>query len=335
MPELRRDPVIGRWVIISTERARRPNGFPVHRETQGSSPCPFCPGAEEKTPPEIMAYAPADRAINKPGWWVRVVPNKYPVLQIEGQIHRTGEDLYDKMDGMGAHEVIIETPDHAHQMEDLPPEKLQDVLWCYRERMLDLKKDPRLEYVLIFKNRGTAAGASIAHAHSQLIATPMVPIRVKQEMRGSDEYFEKKGRCIFCDIITLEGTKKERVVDENDDFIVLAPFASRFPFEMWVLPKKHDSNYERIQKPQVINLARMIRSVLHRLNGVLDFPAYNFILHTAPQKATFLAHFHWHIELIPKLVQTAGFEWGTGFYINPIPPEEATKHLRNHSVPDA
>ena len=194
MPELRRDPVIGRWVIISTERSRRPGGFSSHRETQGSTPCPFCPGNENKTPPEIMAFAPKGRPANAPGWWVRVIPNKYPALQIEGDLHRTGEDLFDKMDGLGAHEVVVETEDHARQMEDLDEFRIKDVFWAYRERILDLKKDPRFEYVLVFKNRGAAAGASLAHAHSQLIATPMVPIRVKQELRGAEEYYEQKGR---------------------------------------------------------------------------------------------------------------------------------------------
>jgi UDPglucose--hexose-1-phosphate uridylyltransferase len=210
MPEFRRDPVIGRWVIISTERSRRPGDFNHVRESQGSVPCPFCPGNEEKTPPEILAFGDSGRGPNQPGWWVRVIPNKYPALRIEGQLHRTGELLYDKMDGLGAHEVFIETPDHQKRIEDLDEKKLQDVLWAYRERMLDLKKDNRLEYILVFKNHGAAAGATLVHAHSQLIATPMVPIRVKQELRGADEYFEQKGRCIYCDRRTAISSPSRR-----------------------------------------------------------------------------------------------------------------------------
>jgi UDPglucose--hexose-1-phosphate uridylyltransferase len=328
MPELRRDPIIGRWVIVSTERRRRPNDFNHVRESQGSVPCPFCPGNEEKTPPEIMAYGPADRVANSPGWRVRVVPNKYPALRIEGQLHRSGDQLFDKMDGLGAHEVIIESDDHSKQLEDLTDEQVQDVFWSYRERILDLKRDTRLEYILIFKNRGAAAGASLAHAHSQLIATPMVPIRVKQEMRGADEYFEKTGRCIFCDIIQQEDRLKERVVDENDDFIAFTPFASRFPFEIWIMPKKHGSDFEGARRPELVQLGHLVKSVFQRLNGVLEQPAYNFVIQNSPLKQNNIAFYHWRLEIIPKLTQIAGFEWGTGFYINAVPPEQAASLLR-------
>jgi len=328
LPELRRDPLIGRWVIISTERKRRPSDFIHARESQGSVPCPFCPGNEEKTPPEISAYSSPGRLPNRPGWWVRVVPNKYPALRVEGQIHRTGDHLYDKMDGLGAHEVIIETEDHGKQLEDLSDERLQDVFWTYRDRINDLKKDPRLEYILIFKNRGVAAGASLAHAHSQLIATPMVPIRVKQEMRGADDYYERRGRCIFCDMVQQELAQKVRVVDENPGFVAITPFASRFPFEISVLPKKHRSDFSEIPKSEVIELGRMIKSVFQRLNRVLDNPSYNFVLHDSPLKDSHLEYYHWHIEIMPKLSQTAGFEWGTGFYINPTPPEQAAEYLK-------
>ena len=335
MPELRRDPVIGRWVIISTERSRRPGGFSVHRETQGSVPCPFCAGNESKTPPEVMALAPRNRAANAPGWWVRVVPNKYPALQIEGDLHRTGEDLFDKMDGLGAHEVVIETEDHSRQLEDLDEGRIQDVIGAWRDRILDLKKDPRFEYILVFKNRGAAAGASLSHAHSQLIATPMVPIRVKQELRGAEEYFEQKGRCIFCEMLRVEMEKKDRVVEVNDDFAVITPFASRFPFEMWILPRVHASDFDKLSERQGKSLSRILKSVLGRLNNVLDMPPYNFIIHTAPLKANNATHYHWHIELMPKIVHTAGFEWGAGFYINPTPPEQAAQYLREATSTDS
>jgi UDPglucose--hexose-1-phosphate uridylyltransferase len=328
LPELRRDPIIGRWVIVSTERNKRPTDFGKDRENQGAIPCPFCPGNEMKTPPEVLSYGPANRSPNSSNWWTRVVPNKFPALQIEGQLHRSGEGMYDKMDGLGAHEVIIETPDHDKQLQHMDENRIEDVFWAYRDRIVDLKKDPRLEYVLIFKNCGAAAGATLSHAHSQLIATPMVPIRVKQEMQGAAAYFEYKERCIFCDIIRHEQLQKVRLVDENNDFIAITPFASRFPFETWVLPKKHDYNFEDIQKPEMINLARMMKSVLSRLDKVLDQPPYNFVIHNSPLKANFLEHYHWHIEVIPKLTQTAGFEWGTGFYINPTPPEQAATFLR-------
>lgn len=328
MPELRRDPFIGRWVIIATERSKRPNAFSIRREQQGSTPCPFCPGNEDKTPPEIVAYGAPKRERNKPGWWVRVVPNKYPALQIEGDLHRTGEELFDKMDGTGAHEVIVETEDHAKLFEELPEDRMRDVMWAWRDRLLDLKKDPRFQYIMLFKNSGAAAGASIQHAHSQLIALPMVPIRVRQKLRGSEDYFEKRGRNIFDEIIRAEKEKGVRVVAENEDFIALMPFAARFPFETWVLPKSLESHFEAMKDGQYVSLARIMKSVLGRMNKALDYPPFNFMIHNAPLKWASLEHYSWHIEIIPKLVQTAGFEWGTGFYINPVSPEEAARHLR-------
>ncbi len=329
MPELRRDPFIGRWVIISTERSKRPNSYTsVHREQQGSAPCPFCPGNEDKTPGELLAYGQPKREANKPGWWLRVVPNKYPVLAIEGDLHRTGEDLFDKMDGLGAHEVVVETDDHSKSLEDLDVDRIRDVMNAWKERILDLRRDPRFEYILVFKNSGAAAGASIQHTHSQLIATPMVPIRVKQKMHGAEEYYEQRGRSIFADFIRAEKEKKVRIVEENDDFVSIAPFASRFPFETWVLPKNLASHYESMEPRHLHSLAGIMKSTLGRMNKVLDFPSYNFLIHNAPLKSASLSYFTWHIEIMPKLVQTAGFEWGTGFYINPVAPEDAARHMR-------
>jgi len=333
MPELRRDPIIGRWVIIATERSRRPGGFSLNREPQGTVPCPFCPGNESKTPPEIWAVGQKNRVPNQPGWTTRVVPNKYPALEIEGDLHRSSEDLFAKMDGLGAHEVIVETDDHNRQLEDLDDARAVDVLHAWRDRIVDLKKDKRFEYVLVFKNRGASAGASVAHAHSQLIATPMVPIRVKQEIRGAEEYHEQKGRCIYCDIIQAELDKNERVVEHNDDFVVITPFASRFAFEMWILPRVHATDYDQMPESSYVSLAKILKKALTRLNNVLDMPPYNFIIHTGPLKTNGLAHYHWHIELMPKIVHTAGFEWGAGFYINPTPPELAARYLRD-ALPD-
>lgn len=332
MPELRRDPVMGRWVIISTERNKRPHDFAVEKDFPQAGACPFCPGYEDKTPSEIMAYYSNGRERNKSGWWIRVIPNKFPALQIEGDLNRTGEGMYDKMHGLGAHEVIIETPHHDQSFHEMELDKIQDLFWAYRDRIIDLKKDPRLEYILIFKNHGAAAGASLSHPHSQLIAMPMVPVRLKQELNGSKSYFEYKERCVFCDITRQELDSKARVVTHNSDFIAFAPFASRFPFELWVLPLKHNSDYHSLQKTEMTSLAAMMKDVLGRHHFVLDNPPYNFILHTAPLKSSNLQHYHWYIEIIPKLTKFAGFEHGTGFYINPTPPEEAAKLLREAAI---
>jgi UDPglucose--hexose-1-phosphate uridylyltransferase len=332
MPELRRDPVIGRWVIISSDRGKRPHDYSVQGDYPQGGTCPFCPGYEDRTPPEILAYYHTGREKNKSGWWVRVIPNKYPALEIEASLNRTGDGMYDKMSGLGAHEVIIETPTHDQAYHAMEPTKLEDVFWAFRDRIADLKKDDRLEYILIFKNHGAAAGASLRHPHSQLIAMPMVPIRIKEEISGARNYFDYKERCVYCDMIRQESEQKVRLVAENADFVAFAPYASRFPFEVWVMPKRHSSDYHDIQKTEVASLTAMMKNVLGKQNFVLDDAPFNFILHTAPLKTPRLPHYHWYIEIIPKLTKLAGFEQGTGFYINPTPPEDAAKTLRETAI---
>ena len=332
MPELRKDPVVGRWVIISTERGRRPSDF------NGAAPpppnaktCPFCVGNEDKTPAEILAYREQGTLPNTPGWSTRVVPNKFPALQIEGSLDRRGEGLYDRMSGVGAHEVVIEGPNHDLDLADLPVEHIEQVLLAYRERVLDLFRDRRMRYVLIFKNHGDQAGATLEHTHTQLIATPIIPKNIQEELEGARRYWELKERCVFCDIVqqeTAEGLGR-RVVSMSDRFVALMPFASRFPFETWILPREHDASYQTLGEPtEYRDLAAMLKDTLQRLNRALDRPPYNFVLHTAPVSDLDLEYFHWHFEIMPKLTRVAGFEIGSGFYINPTPPEDAAQYLR-------
>jgi len=327
MPELRKDPVIGRWVIIATERAKRPSAYVGGHEKPKAGFCPFCRGQEVHTPPEVLAYRDPGSERNGTGWWVRVVPNKFPALQIEGQLQRRGEGMYDCMNGVGAHEVVIETPEHEMSLADIPPRQMQEVIWAFRDRVVELKKDPRFRYILIFKNHGREAGASLDHPHSQIIAMPIVPKRVQEELEGARRFWEYKERCVFCDIIAQEEKDQKRVVLENNSFIVIAPFASRFPFETWVLPKEHSLYFHEIQKNQVTELAEIMQALLGRLKTILDDPPYNFMIHTAPFERAGIPYYHWQIEVIPKLTKVAGFEWGTGFYINPTPPEDAARFL--------
>ncbi len=329
LPELRKDPITGRWVIIATDRAKRPSDFLRERvQIRGGGFCPFCYGNETKTPPEVLAYRPDGSQRDGPGWTVRVVPNKFPALGVEGTLDRQGEGLYDKMNGIGAHEVIIETPEHRLTLANMPTRGIEDVLWAFRDRILDLKKDRRFKYILIFKNYGDAAGASLEHNHSQLIALPVIPKRVLEEIDGSKEYYTFKERCVFCDIVRQEEASQIRVVSENQGFVALAPFAPRFPFELWILPKDHRSAFEESQKSEFEQLAPILKDMLMRLDKVLDGPAYNFILHSSPLPDSSNDYYHWHFEIMPKLTRVAGFEWGTGFYINPTPPEESAKFLR-------
>ena len=332
MSEFRKDPITSRWIIVSPDFKNRMN-IPEKTEEINSGPipdnCPFCPGNESKTPPEITAYRKGG-VKNGPGWWVRIIPNKFPALQIEPPLKRRGLGMYDMMNGVGAHEVIIETPNHYMSLGKMNEKEVEDILWAYYDRFSDLQKDPRMEYILIFKNHKKEAGSSLEHPHSQIIATPIVPKRVMEEMRHSKRYYDYKKRCLFCDIINQEMEDKKRIVYENDYFITLTPFASRFPYEMHILPKQHQSSFAMVKPTEMSYLAISLRDALRRMYKLLNDPPYNFILHTTLMRKNDerRIYYHWHIEIVPRLIKMTGFEWGSGFHINPIFPEDAASELR-------
>ncbi len=340
MPELRKDPVLGRWVIIATERAKRPSDFEVTREETETASCVFCEGRESETPPEVFAVRREGTGTDEPGWDVRVIPNKYPALEITGELDREGVGLCDMANGIGVHEVIVETPDHSQAMADLSAAHIAKVMRTYRQRILDLEEDRRLKYVLIFKNQGRSAGASLQHAHSQLIATPITPKRVKEKLDGAKRYFDYKHRCVFCDYIKQETELfGERLVTESAHFVCVSPFAARFPFEIWILPKRHMLDFALIEGDEAADLGRVLKVVLLKLRAALNDPPFNYVLHMAPYRrprggywTTIEEDYHWHVELIPRLTRVAGFEWGSGFYINPTAPEVAAETLRNTQV---
>jgi UDPglucose--hexose-1-phosphate uridylyltransferase len=329
MSELRKDPVTGRWVIISTERRKRPTDF--HRESVSVAPddsCPFCEGHEAMTPRELLAHRNGS-APNGPGWSLRVVPNQFPVLRVEGALDRQGEGLFDKMSGIGAHEVIIETPRHQESLATMGEAEVEQVLWAFRERVQDLRQDRRFRYIIIFKNHGTAAGASLDHPHSQLIALPIVPREVRDEIDGARTHYAAKERCVFCDIVRQETHDGRRVIAENADMVAVAPYAPRFPFETWILPKRHQSAFEDAPRHEYASLSRVLGDILRRMNRVLQMPPYNLLIHSAPLHDSAADFYHWHVEIIPTLTRVAGFEWATGFYLNPTAPEEAAQVLRD------
>lgn len=341
MPELRKDPIIGRWVIIATERARRPDQFSSHiHDPEEEKACPFCEGKEGKTPPEIYAIRPRNSTRNGPGWDLRVVPSISPFLRVEGDLDRRGNGVYDVMNGVGAHEIVIETNQHIANIADLSEEQIARVLNCYSDRIVDLEKDTRLKYVLVFKNYGKGSGGGgIRHARSQLIATPVNPKRVKEELAGARLYYEYHERCVFCDLIKQELAQKERIILDFDGFVAVSPFAARFPFETWILPKQHCCDYTCMDAESRKNLARVLKAVLLKLKIGLNDPDYNYVIHTAPFRRhkvgywkTIDQDYHWHIEIMPRLTKVAGFEWGTGFYICPLPPEETAKFLREVEI---
>jgi UDPglucose--hexose-1-phosphate uridylyltransferase len=325
-PELRKDPILGRWVIIAGGRGQRPNPFRRYTTAvPGAEPCPFCPGQEGATPREVLRYG-------EPGpdgaWRVRVVPNLYPALRIEGRDDKRGEGLYDMMRGIGAHEVVIETPRHDEDPASYTVEQMSEVLTAFRERTLDLLRDARFQSILVFKNHGPAAGASLQHAHSQIIALPVTPARIESELKGVGRYFDFRGRCIYCDILKQELHDGRRLVAENADFVALAPFASRFPFEVSILPRAHEPFFQTLAPPLTSTLAEILIDVLRRYKLALKDPPYNYVIHSAPPGAQHPERYHWQVELLPKLTEVAGFEWGSGFFINPTPPEEAARALR-------
>ncbi|MCM8799913.1 MAG: galactose-1-phosphate uridylyltransferase [Candidatus Omnitrophica bacterium] len=328
MSELRRDPIVGRWIIVDKDHPTLPEEFEKEEHHWQRGECPFCYGNEAMTPPEIEAIRQPPTPPNTAGWQVRVVPNKFPALQIEGDLNREGIGIYDMSNGIGAHEVVIETPYHHKDIAELFDNEVENIIniWC--KRALDLIKDRRFRYIMIFKNYGPSAGASLEHPHSQIIALPMVPKNVFEELQGAKRYFEYRERCIFCDILRQEINEKERVILENKHFIAFCPYVSRFPFEVWILPKKHNCYFCHIFKEEIPSLASLLRQLLNKFKNLFGKPAYNFIIHTSPLDGEQLDSYHWHIEFMPRLTRVAGFEWGTGFYIVPTPPELAAQYLK-------
>lgn len=309
----------------------RPNEFHVAASVVTRldvEPCPFCAGNESLTPPEVLAYRPDGGAADSSGWDVRVVPNKFPALERGGEPGHEVHGLFERMNGIGAHEVVVDTPDHETAFASLSNEQIGRVLWAARERVLALRADPAMEYVIVFKNHGAQAGATREHAHSQIMALPIVPDFVREEVGGAVEHFAATNRCVFCEMLREEREDTRRVIVENETVVAIAPYASRYAFETWIVPKRHGSAFEDAPQPVHDGMAAGIRSVLGRMNRALGSPPYNLIVHSAPFHEDVAHAFHWHVEVVPRLSRTAGFEWGTGFYINPTPPEDAAARLR-------
>jgi len=341
MSTLRRDPITARWVINTDRTKDTFSSLTEMEKLTKKGICPFCEGNEKYTPPEILALRNEGSEKDKPGWQVRVVPNISPALRVEGELDRRAELMYDLMNSVGAHEIIIETPQHIGNLADLEASQIQKVLRAYKERILDLKKDKRFRSVMIFKNHGGKAGSSaIKHTHSQLLALSITPKNLKEELKGAKEYYDYKQRCVYCDIIRQELSTKKRIVSTNPHFVAICPFASRFSHEVWILPKKHSVDFEQIDEELGQSLAALLKEVLLRLKISLDDPPYVFVLHTGPNRTfrrggawkTLEEDYHWHIEIMPGYTRIGGFEWGTGFYIDSTTPEKAAESLRKVKI---
>jgi UDPglucose--hexose-1-phosphate uridylyltransferase len=343
LSEFRKDPLKNIWVITANHRAREPRDFFHDRQEIQNSACPFCPGHEAKTPPEVFALRQPGLPANGPGWQVRVVPNKFPLLRIEGELTRRAEGLYETLPGIGAHEVVIETPDHERMMADLSVTEIALVLQAYRARLLDLRRDPRFRYLQVFKNHGFEAGAPLPHSHSQIMAVPITPPTLKTELTACRSYFHDHERCLICALIAQERADGRRLVLDDGHFLALAPYASCFPFELRLFPQRHAHDFALQDDAALEACAAALRNLLRRLRNLLRDPPFNFILHTAPPMqqrpgrpddwVSLPYDYHWHIELVPRLSRIAGFEWGSGFFINLMPPEDAARFLRD-SDPD-
>jgi UDPglucose--hexose-1-phosphate uridylyltransferase len=343
MPELRRGATNHRWVIVAPERGRRPSDFEqrgTELSDQAPTDCPFCAGNEDKTPPELYRVPTEDGT----GWHVRVIPNKFPALQDYDELGRESVDgFYDRMHGVGAHEVVIETPDHCSEFPDLDEAQGVRIIDTYIRRLQSLMENPWFRYVLLFKNHGKEAGASLLHPHSQIIATPIIPQEVRDSLNIAKAYYESKERCLFCDIMLAELKSGERVVDDADGFVTWAPYDARFPFELVVYPRRHSPDFTTMTDDERVGLARTLIRTTQRLRTLLGNVPYNFVLKTTPNPVmrpgkpgywkTLQYDYHWRIAVMPRLTRVAGFEWGTGFYINPMPPEQAAKYLREVQIP--
>jgi UDPglucose--hexose-1-phosphate uridylyltransferase len=339
MSELRKDPIVDRWVIIAKNRAERPLEL-----TEGAAArttaveCPFCEGREGETTAEVFALRAEGTSANQPGWRVRVVTNKYPALLPDaGAFSPSAEllahPLLPSQPALGAHEVVIESPRHLVGTGDLTEEELTEVLLVYGERLRALRALHRYVQPIVFKNVGAAAGASIEHAHSQIMALPLVPREIAAELAAASRYHRANRQCIYCQLVSDELSSGQRLVipaanSGGARFVALSAYAARCPFETWVLPAEHQSDFETLSTADARELAAVVRAVATKTDAALDRPAYNYIIHTSPFDTFENDHYHWHIEIIPRVTKTAGFEWGTGLAINPVPPEEAAAIMR-------
>lgn len=328
MSELRQDPVSGRWVIIAPERAERPLPPKEPPSPPPEGRCPFCPGNEAETPPEILAVRPDGSRPDSPGWRVRVIPNRYPALVPSGAAGVVRRGLFRRRGGIGVHELVIESPDHRISLTDIDGDDAARAIGVMRDRIAVHRRARDLQYALLFKNVGTEAGASIEHTHTQIIGTPVLPMVVERESQVLRRRWREQRRCVFCQMVHLEAAEGRRMVLASELFVALCPYASRFPLEVWVMPTSHTPDFDTLPDAHVGPLAAFLRDVLGRLEREVDPPLYNLLLHTAPFRGQGRDSFHWHIEVMPRLVAAAGFEWGSGLHVNPVPPEEAAARLR-------
>ena len=338
MSVLRQNPATKEWVIIAKERAKRPEDFKIITKPDTGLPeleknCPFCSGNESQTPKEILEFRPYGTTPGTPGWWIRVVPNMYAALELcEGFERFKENDFFRYMNGLGEHEVIIESPKHNVHLAIMDQKQVEEIFNAYRERYIALSQDKRFEVIILFKNHGIGAGTSLQHPHSQIIAVPVTPVQVRHRLEEAMRYYDDEGTCVYCDMIKKEKLEGERIVMETDDFICFEPFASRSPFETYIVPKQHQASFGSISLDMCREFAYIARCVLIKINNSLKNPDYNFVIGSSPPRDSSEEYYHWHMRIVPRVSQTAGFELGSGIFINTVIPEEAAEFLRNTEI---
>ncbi|MGS0763990.1 galactose-1-phosphate uridylyltransferase [Syntrophomonas curvata] len=327
--ELRRDLVRDNWVIIATDRALKPNDFPINKgwekaRVSGQQVCPFCEGNESYTTDEIAAFRDDNSLPDTPGWTVRTIPNKFSAFKLEGELELKRNGIFQSCNGLGQHEVVVETPQHGVDFSQLPADRIKQIYLMLQQRYLQLAADRRVKYIQIYKNRGLFAGASLEHSHSQILALPDVP----PENRGLSKYYEQEGKCLLCTILEEEIRSRQRLVYESQHFLLVCPYASRFSYETWIIPRRHTEHFADINDEELDDLAAIMKAFMPAMLDCLNDPSYNMVINTAPVNQDIGGGYHWYMEIAPRLIVTAGVEFATGFYMNPVAPEISAAMLR-------
>ncbi len=327
--ELRKDLVRDTWVVIATDRALKPNDFPINKgwekaKVSGQQVCPFCEGNESYTTDEIAAFRAGNTLPDTPGWTVRTIPNKFSAFKLEGELELKRTGIFQSCNGLGQHEVVVETPQHGVEFSQLPVERIKQIYLMLQQRYRQLATDRRIKYIQIYKNRGLFAGASLEHSHSQILALPEVP----SENQGLSRYYEQEGQCLLCTILEEEMQSRQRLIYESRHFLLVCPYASRFSYETWVIPRRHTEHFADINEEELDDLAAVMKIFMPVMLDCLGDPSYNMVINTAPVNQDIGGGYHWYMEIVPRLIVAAGVEFATGFYMNPVAPEIAAAMLR-------
>lgn len=334
MSEIRQNIITRDWVIMATERAKRPHDFVSRapaRETleKYKKDCPFCAGNEKDATEEFVRID--DESGN---WQVRVIANKYPALSPKGDRIRNDDGLHRTISGIGIHDVVVESPEHDAIFAFMSWKHIYNILLSYKIRYNQIRNDRRLEAIVIFKNYGSSAGSSLEHTHSQIAATPVVPFQFRDRIQEAIRYFDDHGDCIVCRTLLDEISTQRRIVYENSSFLAFIPYAALTPFHVWIFPRMHSSSYGNISDEEMVDLASILKTVLLMLHKGLGDPDYNFTIRTAPLADNESRYFHWYLSIIPRITKNAGFELGSGMFINSALPEESAEYLRNLDLSD-